>query len=125
MLPPDFKLPMVAPKDLGNIAARLLTEPAERVGIHYVEGPRQYSSADVSKAFADALQKQVAVEAVPRAQWKDAFRKLGFSESAAASYARMTETTVDQRYDLPASPMRGSISLPDYISNLVQAHQIG
>ena len=125
MLPPDLKLPMVAPKDLGKVAARLLTEPVEQVGIHYVEGPQQYSPADVSEAFTHALQKPVAVEPVPRAQWKDAFRKLGFSERAADSYARMTEMTVDGLGDLPASPLRGSISLQDYVSNLVQAHQIG
>ena len=55
--PVDFKLPMVAPKDIGKIAAGLLTEPSEKTGVHYVEGPEMYSSADVAGAFSIALGK--------------------------------------------------------------------
>ena len=35
----DLELPMVSPADLGRVAARLLTEPAGRTNLHYVEGP--------------------------------------------------------------------------------------
>ena len=37
--PVDFRLPMVAPHDIGQLVARLLLEPAARTGLHYVEGP--------------------------------------------------------------------------------------
>ncbi|TSD87714.1 NAD-dependent epimerase/dehydratase family protein, partial [Mycobacterium sp. KBS0706] len=37
MLPAGLRIPMVAPEDLGKTAARWLTEPAERTGLHYVE----------------------------------------------------------------------------------------
>jgi uncharacterized protein YbjT (DUF2867 family) len=109
---------MVSPADLGRVAARLLTEPAGRTGLHYVEGPERYSAADVATAFADALEKPVRVETVPRDQWEATFKELGFSESTARSYARMTAVTVDQAYDMPESPERGSTSLRRYIANL-------
>ncbi|WP_245316357.1 hypothetical protein [Mesorhizobium wenxiniae] len=39
LFPADFRLPMVAPDDLGRAAAPLLKEPIEQTGIHYIEGP--------------------------------------------------------------------------------------
>lgn len=118
MLPADLVLPMVAPADLGRAAARLLREPADRTGIHYVEGPRRYSATDVATAFAKALGRDVTVSVTPREQWVDGFRALGFSDAAARSYARMTAATVAGPMT-PAAPERGSVRLDDYIAALV------
>lgn len=118
MLPADLKLPMVAPEDLGKVAARLLREPVERTGVHAVEGPARCSPNDVAAAFASALDRTVRVEVIPREAWEEAFRGLGFSEAAARSYARMTAATVDGA-EYPDDPIRGSISLRTYIAKLV------
>jgi uncharacterized protein YbjT (DUF2867 family) len=120
MLPADFHLPMVAPQDLGEFAARLLTEPVDQVGRHHMEGPQRYSPADVAAAFARALNKQVRVDPVPRERWQEAFESLGFSTAAAASYARMTAVTVDEKYTPPDTPERGSVSLQAYTTELVR-----
>ncbi len=37
LFPADLELPMVSPAAVGRVAARLLTEPAGRTGLHYVE----------------------------------------------------------------------------------------
>jgi len=116
--PDDFELPMVAPADLGRTAARFLTEPADRAGVHYVEGPRRYIPGDVANAFAAALDRPVRVEVVPRERWQETFRALGFSEPAAKSYARMTELTLEGPAK-PADPIRGDTDLRDYIEALV------
>lgn len=117
--PADFELPMVAPRDLGEAAARLLMEPAGRTGLHYVEGPRRYSSADVARAFAEALGRDVRVVSTPREDWIAAYRQLGFSEAAAKSYARMTGATLDKP-DEPEMPECGVITLEDYVAALVE-----
>lgn len=117
MLPADLKLPMVAPQDLGRVAARLLTEPADQIGIHYVEGPERYTPAEVAAAFSKALEKPVELDVIPREAWEATFRSLGFSEAAARSYARMTAATVDG-VELPAEPIRGAVSLTDYVRRL-------
>ncbi|MBY3025210.1 NmrA family NAD(P)-binding protein [Rhizobium leguminosarum] len=119
MLPADLKLPMVAPEDLGSVAARILQEPIERIGIYPVEGPQRYSPNDVAAAFAATLGRAVRVDVIPRENWEDAYRGLGFSDAAAHSYARMTALTVDGP-EYPEDAIRGSTSLQAYIDKLVR-----
>lgn len=117
--PANFALPMVAPADLGRVAARLLTEDAAETGIRHVEGPTTYSPADVAHAFADALGRDVRVVEVPRAELAATFRSFGFSPVAAASFARMTELTIDG-VERRTSPERGRITLAEYVEALVR-----
>jgi len=119
MFPADFVLPMVAPADIGAIAADLLSSEQPRLGIHYVEGPARYCANDVAKAFSVSLGKSVNVVVVPPDRWEEAFRKLGFSEQAAASYARMTRLTLNGP-ELPERPLRGRKSLQLYVEDLVR-----
>ena len=90
----------------------------DELGTHYVEGPKAYSSADVAQAFASVLGRTVSLSVTPREHWVDAFKKLGFSEPAAQSYARMTAITFDGQYDMPRDPIRGTIHLHDYLRTL-------
>lgn len=117
--PPDFKLPMVAPHDLGLVAARLLCAPIEDGGLQYVEGPDRYGSADVAAAFARALDRPVQAVQTPAGQWVPSLMAAGFSQVAAESMAAMTQTTLDERYDMPAQPERGATTLQAYIDALV------
>ena len=120
MYPADLTIPMVAPADLGAAAARLLQDAPDRSGIHYVEGPARYTPRDVAAAFADALGRSVRPAVTLRADWEDAYRKLGFSKAAAASFARMTAVSVDGDYGLPTDPERGAVTLTQYIGELVE-----
>jgi uncharacterized protein YbjT (DUF2867 family) len=113
-LPADLTLPMVAPADLGRVSARLLTDDATETGIRYVEGPATYTPADVARAFADVLGRDVRVVEVPRSELAGTFQSLGFSPVAAASYARMTELTIDGAAR-PPSPERGRITLLEHV----------
>jgi uncharacterized protein YbjT (DUF2867 family) len=117
--PPDFALPMVAPADLGRVAARLLTEEIGHTGVRYVEGPTPYSARDVARAFAQALGREVRTVETPPSQWRVAYQSLGFSPIAAESYARMTAVTLDG-VERPDAPERGSISLSEYVNQLVR-----
>lgn len=119
MLPADLKLPMVAPEDLGRAAARLLQAPVEQIGTFPVEGPERYSPNDVAAAFAAALGRTVRVDVIPREAWEAAYCRLGFSDAAAHSYARMTALTADGP-EYPEDSIQGSITLETYIGTLVR-----
>jgi uncharacterized protein YbjT (DUF2867 family) len=120
MLPADLAIPMVAPDDLGRVAADRLLSTTGDTGVRCVEGPKRYSSVDVADAFSRALGRPVDVEVTPRAKWKDAFRAMGFSKPAADSYTRMTEVSVDQGFDIGEDSIRGETTLESYISRLIE-----
>lgn len=109
---------MVAPQDIGRIAAGLLIQTAERTGPHYVEGPKRYTPADVAATFANALAKPINVVTTPRDQWTKSFETIGFSKTAAKSYVGMTALTMDGSFPVLDEVERGSISLQDYVFEL-------
>lgn len=118
LYPADFKLPMVAPKDIGENAAELMRESVEKTGTYYVEGLETYSSDDVATAFSKALKKPVKAVETPKDKWLSALHQIGFSEKAAHSMAAMTEVTLEQKYEKPESPIRGKTTLNEYIEDL-------
>jgi uncharacterized protein YbjT (DUF2867 family) len=115
--PASLKLPMVAPEDIGELAAYLMLEK-NTPQLTAIQGPQMYSATDVADAFAQVLQKAVRVEVIPRQSWIETFQTLGFSPQAAASYARMTERAINH-LDVPSDYVRGETSLLEYISRLV------
>ncbi|HNP71979.1 MAG TPA: NmrA family NAD(P)-binding protein [Kouleothrix sp.] len=121
--PADFAMPMVAPDDLGEAAARRLLEPASEASLRNIEGPQRYTPRDVADAFAEALGADVAVETIARDAWAATFARLGFSQAAAHSYACMTGTVVDDQAAWPGSPERGTTTLREYIRRIVEAEE--
>jgi uncharacterized protein YbjT (DUF2867 family) len=75
--PLDHVIPMVATADIGRTAAALLQEDWNGVRVIELEGPRRYSAADIGRAFAAALGREVRVEPVPRETWEQLFRSQG------------------------------------------------
>lgn len=116
--PVDFQLPMVDPNDIGEYAAKVLSADSPETGIYYVEGPEPYSSADVAKAFSQALGHPVEAIETPRAGWEAALKEMGFSEPAAESMSNMTELTL-RGPERPENPHRGKTSIDEYVQRLV------
>jgi uncharacterized protein YbjT (DUF2867 family) len=121
LFPADTVMPMVAPRDLGRAAAERLLSDETDVGIRHVEGPARYTRQQVADAFAAALGRAVQVEVTPPERWEDMFRRQGFSEQAARSYAGMTATSLRQGFDPPDAPIRGMVTLDAFIAEAVGA----
>ncbi|RCJ22535.1 NmrA family transcriptional regulator [Nostoc minutum NIES-26] len=120
--PTDFALPMVAPRDIGQLAARLMKQPIENTGLHNIEGPERYSSLNVAQAFAKVLLKPVKVMETPRHQWIKTMQNMGFSNSAAASFSNMTTLALEAEMPPRDLVTRGVVSLESYIAEL--AHSV-
>ena len=119
MYPEDFKLPMVAPEDLGEFASKLLNSEISSSEIHYVEGPEKYSPRDVANAFSKALGKEVKVNVLKEEEWLPWLMKQGFSQAAAESMVRMTEIIISKDYEVPKFFSRGKTSLDEYIAKQI------
>ena len=115
MLPADKRMPMVAPGDLGETAAKRLLSPTTDVGVRHVEGPERYSPKQVAEAFSRALGRSVELDVAPRAEWFAVFKALGFSDAAASSYRRMVEISVDDAFDLDVEADRGTVTLDAFL----------
>jgi NAD(P)H dehydrogenase (quinone) len=76
---PDHVIPTVATADIGHTAAALLQESWSGVRIVELEAPRRYSAADIGRAFAAALGREVRMEPVPRETWEQLFRSQGMT----------------------------------------------
>ena len=119
--PADLKMPMVAPKDMGELAARLMTEK-NTPKLNSLQGPQLYSANDVAAAFSKTLGKNIKVKVIPKDQWKIAFKSMGFSEESAESFANMTEISLN----IFKSPIdttgfiKGKVTLQEYIDSLIK-----
>ncbi len=117
--PADLKIPMVAPRDLGEVAANLMMAPIDQTECAQVEGPTRYSAADVAAAFAAELGRDVQVKTIPQDQWMNAFKQLGFSQRAAISYANMTRTVYEKDFPPASGTVHGKVSLEEYVRSLI------
>jgi len=116
MLDPDRPLPMVAPADVGDAAARLLMLDEAEQGVSYVEGPRRYTPRDVARALASELGTPVDTVRTPPDQWRNTFLEAGFSVAAADSFTGLTTLAEREVWELDVAPTRGSTALQAYIS---------
>ena len=88
----DRAIPMVATRDIGKTAARLLLEGGAGRGKHVVElgGPREYSPRDVAAALTEILGKPVAVEQGPVEVMAQALQGVGMNPAWAQLFQEMT-----------------------------------
>ena len=119
MFPADLPIPMVAPRDLGMVAADRLMSPLDEIGVRHVEGPARWTSAEVAAVLSKVLERPVKLEVARRDQLEQAFMALGFSAAAADSYARMTTVSMDNRFELSENPIRGTTTLESYLRDSV------
>jgi uncharacterized protein YbjT (DUF2867 family) len=119
--PEDFKLPMVAPLDIGELGARLMIEPIERTGIHFIEGSERYSPKDVAGTLAEIFGRTIDVESIQHDQWFVTRKSIGFSDKAIESFSNMTVATMEETFPDLDSVEQGRTSLHNYLSQLVRS----
>jgi uncharacterized protein YbjT (DUF2867 family) len=119
--PADLKFPMIAPKDIGDLASRLMVE-RNTPKINSIHGPKSYSAKEVAESFSKALGKKIKVKVVSKTQWKETFMSMGFSEESAESYSNMTEISLKE-FENPGDTtgyIKGKTTLEEYIDSLVK-----
>lgn len=84
----DYALPLIATKDIGELVAKSLLQPAAKSEIIDLHGPA-YSVRDQASKLGAAIGKELKIVDVPAAEVKDAYLKAGMPEHAAASFAEM------------------------------------
>jgi uncharacterized protein YbjT (DUF2867 family) len=89
--PLDRSFPLVATKDVGEVAANTLLENWSGHRHIEVDGPRRYSPNDIAAALSSVLGRSVQSVAVPRAEWVNNFVAQGTPEERTAPRVEMLD----------------------------------
>ena len=121
--PADFRFPMNATLDIGRIAADLLLHPVPGLRIVEMEGPAQYSPADIAVALTRLLGKPIHVLELPLDAVVPEFTKLGFTEDAAKLFAEMYAGILSGHVSAPATGehRKGTVTPQEVLAGLLKA----
>ena len=72
--PIDKAFPMVAARDVGHLAAKLIREDWTGTRIVELEGPSRITPNDLADSFTRVMGKRVRAVPVPRESWEELFR---------------------------------------------------
>ena len=86
----DKAIPLVATRDVGAAAARLLAEGGSGKRVIEVAGPREYSPRDVAAALARVVGKPIAVQEAPEEAMAPALRGAGMNAEWARLFTELT-----------------------------------
>jgi uncharacterized protein YbjT (DUF2867 family) len=115
--PLDRRIAMVATRDIGRLAARLLGERWEGVRVVELEGPARVSPDDIAAALASALGRDVVARGVPRDTWEARFRAQGMTNPMPRM--RMIDGFNEGWIDFGPGAIKGETSLEQVIGTLV------
>ena len=124
---PEQKIPMIATRDIGRIAAECLLNPANGRRIVEIAGPSDYSPADIAVAAGSVLHRAVRVQGLPVEAAVSAFTNLGFPPEVARLFAEMYAAinsgyvTYEQK---DAEFKRGTITELDVMRELLTPHAL-
>jgi len=119
LYPLDKPVPMVATEDIGRVAAELLQETWQGRRVVELEGAR-LSPNDIAAAFGRVLEREVRMEAVPRATWEALFKSQGMKNPVprAQMLDGFNEGWIDFEGDA-SSTRKGTVSLDTVLQTLI------
>ncbi len=126
---PDFiglaerKLHMVATRDVGEVAARLLREPTLGWRVVELTGPVEYSPLDVADTLERLLGRPIRVEEHMPAAQVPMLMGMGYSAEVAHLLAELDEAIHHGRltFEHPIHVVRGWTPLEEVLGNLLRA----
>lgn len=87
-LTPDRKIPMVATRDIGRVAAESLLEPARGRRVIELAGPEDYSPEDIAHSLSKVFGREVNVQGRPSAQPRRFSRAKACPRNSRSSWPR-------------------------------------
>lgn len=88
-LSPSRKIPMIAVRDIGHIAAECLLDRPKGRRVLELSGPQDYSPEDVASAIGGVLHRDVKVQPLPLSAAGSTFVSMGFSHDVARLFTEM------------------------------------
>lgn len=93
--PPEMKIPMVSPDDVAGFLTEIMITEDNREEVREICGPKDYSTLDIARIFADVLQKDVSVLHIPQQEWVTILNQSGFSENGVKNLVQMISSVIN------------------------------
>ena len=121
ILPLDFKIDMVATRDIGlTVADSLVNPPAVAHRVIELKGAQQYSAEDIAAELSKSLGRDIAAVPVPQEAWVDTLKEAGLSQQSAETMAEMHENINNGRIEfLDPNAKKASVTLASFVERLV------
>lgn len=121
ILPLDFKIDMVATKDIGmTVAEALVNPPSVLHRVIELKGAQQYSAEDIAAELSRSLNREISAIPVPQETWVEVLKESGLSSQSAESMAEMHANINNGRIDfLDPDAKKASIDLATFVERLV------
>ncbi len=121
ILPLDFKIDMVATRDIGLTVAGALTNPPSTAHrVIELKGAEQYSAKDIAAALSKSLNRNITPIAIPQEGWVETLKQNGLSQQSAESIAEMHENINNGRIAfLDQNARKARIDLSAFVETLV------
>jgi NAD(P)H dehydrogenase (quinone) len=119
--PLERRIPMVATRDIGRVAAQELASPAPEPGHRVIEleGPRPLSPHDIAAGFGRLLGRNVTAQVVPRDTWESLFRTQGMKNPLPR--IQMLDGFNEGWLTFERPPLRGTVDLETVLRELISA----
>ncbi|GAB4458360.1 MAG: NAD(P)H-binding protein [Armatimonadaceae bacterium] len=119
-VPPETRYPMLATRDIGEVAAqRLLAKDFRGEEILGLHGPAvQPTFGEVAEILGEVLGKPLSYVEIPVEQAKAQMRQMGASESVATNYAELYEALI--RGEQPTEPRTPETTTPTTLREWAQ-----
>jgi uncharacterized protein YbjT (DUF2867 family) len=120
ILPLDFKIDMVATRDIGlTVADALMNPPAVPHRVIELRGTDQYSAEDIAAALSRSLGRKITVVPVPQEGWVDVLKQNGLSQQSAEIISEMHESINNGHIDfLDPNAKKAEIDLTRFIQEM-------
>lgn len=122
-LTPDRKIPMVATRDIGHVAAECLLDQPKGCRVLELSGPEDYSPNDVAAVLSRRLDRSIQVQHLPLDAVVPALTSHGFSDDVARLFQEMYTGLEDGRILFEgngACRPRGLVTLSEAMSTWVE-----
>lgn len=120
ILPLDFKIDMVATKDIGLTAAEaLLNPPTMPHRVIELKGADKYSAHDIAAAYSKSLGREISAVPVPQDAWVPQLLDAGLSQQGAETMAEMHENVNNGRIDfLDPGAKKAGLTLQAFVNSI-------
>jgi uncharacterized protein YbjT (DUF2867 family) len=123
-LSPGRKMPMIAVRDIGHIAAECLLDQPKGRRVLELSGPQDYSPEDVAAVMGQHLHRHVKVQPLPLTAATTTFTAMGYSEDVARlfeeMYAGLERGSITYEGNGACRP-RGLVTLSEAVSTWMSA----